>query len=167
MPALSRCCEALRASQDKVQALWPLGPVPSIPEAKGIYPRGMLILKTQPWLTVGQVPKPGSGWVSGQGWAKQAEGEVDRAQPSLTGPWQGAAGFWITLDPPEQELAALVPICSSLELLPHQTEDWRRLKMLTWGQWKWKWKSLSSAQLFATSWTIQSMGFSRPEYWSG
>ena len=31
----------------------------------------------------------------------------------------------------------------------------------------WKWKSLSRVQLFATSWTIQSMEFSRPEYWSG
>ena len=30
----------------------------------------------------------------------------------------------------------------------------------------WKWKSLSHVQLFATLWTIQSMEFSRPEYWS-
>ena len=28
-------------------------------------------------------------------------------------------------------------------------------------------KSLSRVQLFATPWTIQSMEFSRPEYWSG
>ena len=32
---------------------------------------------------------------------------------------------------------------------------------------KWKWKSLSCVWLFVTSWTIQSMEFSRPEYWSG
>ena len=32
---------------------------------------------------------------------------------------------------------------------------------------KWKWKSLSSVWLFATPWFIQSMEFSRPEYWSG
>ena len=32
---------------------------------------------------------------------------------------------------------------------------------------KWKWKSLIRVQLFATPWTIQSMEFSRPEYWSG
>ena len=32
---------------------------------------------------------------------------------------------------------------------------------------KWKWKSLSHVQLFATPWTIQSVKFSRPEYWSG
>ena len=30
-----------------------------------------------------------------------------------------------------------------------------------------KWKSLSGVQLFATPWTIQSMEFSRPEYWYG
>ena len=29
-----------------------------------------------------------------------------------------------------------------------------------------KWKSLSYVQLFVTLWTIQSMEFSRPEYWS-
>ena len=28
-------------------------------------------------------------------------------------------------------------------------------------------KSLSRVQLFVTPWTIQSTGFSRPEYWSG
>ena len=31
----------------------------------------------------------------------------------------------------------------------------------------WKWKSLSHVQLFETPLTIQSMEFSRPEYWSG
>ena len=30
-----------------------------------------------------------------------------------------------------------------------------------------KWKSLSRVRLFMTPWTIQSMEFSRPEYWSG
>ena len=30
-----------------------------------------------------------------------------------------------------------------------------------------QWKSLSRVWLFATPWTIQSMEFSRPEYWSG
>ena len=32
---------------------------------------------------------------------------------------------------------------------------------------KWKWKSLNPVRLFATPWTIQSMEFSRSEYWSG
>ena len=31
----------------------------------------------------------------------------------------------------------------------------------------WKWKSLSRVWLSATPWTIQSMKFSRPEYWNG
>jgi len=30
-----------------------------------------------------------------------------------------------------------------------------------------EWKSLSHVRLFATPWTIQSVEFSRPEYWSG
>ena len=30
-----------------------------------------------------------------------------------------------------------------------------------------KWKSLGCVRLFATAWTIQSMEFSRPEYWRG
>ena len=32
---------------------------------------------------------------------------------------------------------------------------------------KWKWKSLSRVWLFVTPWTIQSLEFSRPEYWTG
>ena len=31
--------------------------------------------------------------------------------------------------------------------------------------WKWKWKSVSRVRLFATPWTVQSMKFSRPQYW--
>ena len=31
---------------------------------------------------------------------------------------------------------------------------------------KWKWKLLSHVQLCTSPWTIQSMEFSRPEYWS-
>ena len=31
---------------------------------------------------------------------------------------------------------------------------------------KWKWKSLSQVRLFVTPWTIQSIEFSRLEYWS-
>ena len=32
---------------------------------------------------------------------------------------------------------------------------------------KWNWKSLTRVRLFATPWTIQSVEFSRPEYWTG
>ena len=42
-----------------------------------------------------------------------------------------------------------------------QTEFYTKLQM------KGKGKSLSHVQLFATPWTIQSMEFSRLEYWSG
>ena len=31
----------------------------------------------------------------------------------------------------------------------------------------WKWTSLSRVRLFVTPWIIESMEFSRPEYWSG
>ena len=32
---------------------------------------------------------------------------------------------------------------------------------------QWKWKSISHVQLFATPWTLQSVEFYRPKYWSG
>ena len=38
---------------------------------------------------------------------------------------------------------------------------------VTYILWNWNWKLLSSVWLFANPWTIQSMEFSRPEYWSG
>ena len=38
---------------------------------------------------------------------------------------------------------------------------------MKWINYKVKWKSLSHVQLFETPRTIQSMEFSRPEYWSG
>ena len=37
---------------------------------------------------------------------------------------------------------------------------------IVYSYWSVKWKSLSHVQLFVTPWTIQSMKFSRPEYWS-
>ena len=48
------------------------------------------------------------------------------------------------------------------------TPTFNRSEEEIWVQgWKWKWKLLSCVQLFMTPWTIQSMEFSRPEYWSG
>ena len=49
---------------------------------------------------------------------------------------------------------------------------WRRRRMERQGKEmqpceKWTWKSHSRVQLFETPWTIQSMEFSRPAYWSG
>ena len=46
-----------------------------------------------------------------------------------------------------------------LELKPQLISYRRKVKV------KWKWKSLT--RLSVTPWTIQSMEFSRPEYWSG
>ena len=53
----------------------------------------------------------------------------------------------LTTSPPVLTFSHFPPSCSSSE--------------------KWKWKSLSHVLLFATPWTVQSMEFSRPEYWSG
>ena len=54
---------------------------------------------------------------------------------------------------------------SSDDLHDQNKSGW--LNCPLWGKkWKWKWKLLSRVWLFATPWTIWSMGFSRPEYWS-
>ena len=62
--------------------------------------------------------------------------------------------------------------------------QWQRkdkIQLLLWGPFlrllissclftlyaEWKWKSLSHVRLFVPPWTIQSMEFSRPEYWGG
>ena len=45
--------------------------------------------------------------------------------------------------------------------------NWNYEKELAFWLWKWKWKLLSCFWLFATAWTIRSMEFSTPEYWSG
>ena len=54
---------------------------------------------------------------------------------------------------------------SETDLIPILMEFYRLLKEE--GVDKWKWKPLSHVRLFATPWTLQSMEFSRPEYWSG
>ena len=51
------------------------------------------------------------------------------------------------------------------------TKSWTRLS--DWSEVNWKinmkvkWKSTTRVWLFVTPWTIQSMEFYRPEYWSG
>ena len=60
---------------------------------------------------------------------------------------------------------------------PDSGKDWRQDKKrtgwdgwmasLTQWTWNWKWRLLSHVLFFATSWTIQSIEFSRPECWSG
>ena len=60
----------------------------------------------------------------------------------------------------------------------HGTMDWLKIEKAIWQGCvlslcffnlyaEWKWKFLSHLQLFVTPWTIESMEFSRPEYWSG
>ena len=51
----------------------------------------------------------------------------------------------------------------SLTVLSNHT-PWEATRLC---KWKWRRKSLSCVQLFATPGTIQSMEFSRAEYWSG
>ena len=47
-------------------------------------------------------------------------------------------------------------------------QELNNLFVLTLSWWLWrKWKSPSHVRLFVTPWIIQSMEFSRPEYWSG
>ena len=48
-------------------------------------------------------------------------------------------------------------------ILMAETEE--ELKSFLWSEVKWN--LLSCIWLFATPWTIQSIEFSRPEYWSG
>ena len=58
------------------------------------------------------------------------------------------------------------PWLHSLVNILKVTEPHVLMGLILWYR-KWKWKLLSSVQLFAISWTIQFMEFSRPEYWSG
>ena len=55
------------------------------------------------------------------------------------------------------ECKLVQPLCKTV---------WRVLKKLKI-ELLWKWKSLSHVRLLATPWTIKSVEFSRPEYWSG
>ena len=50
---------------------------------------------------------------------------------------------------------------------PKEAEETTGTYCTAMNERKGKWKLLSHVQLFATPWTIQSMKFSRPEYWSG
>ena len=57
-------------------------------------------------------------------------------------------------------------------ILQARTLEWVAISFSNAWKWKVKVKSLSSIQLLATPWTVAyqappSMGFSRPEYWSG
>ena len=63
----------------------------------------------------------------------------------------------------------LAPCSIELHRLPLPPQSFLPLSSLALGltHWKWQWKSLSLVGLFVNPWTIQSMEFCRPEYWSG
>ena len=67
--------------------------------------------------------------------------------------WQPTSVFWLGESPWTEEPGGL------------QSTGSHRVRH-NWVT-KWKWKLLSPVRLFVTPWTIQSMEFSRPEYWSG
>ena len=52
-------------------------------------------------------------------------------------------------------------------ILQARTLKWVAISLSNVWKWKVKVKLLSRVWLFATPWTIQSMDFSRPEYWCG
>ena len=60
------------------------------------------------------------------------------------------------------DLACCSPWCHK----EPETTEWVNWTELIWSI-KWKWKSLRHFWLFVTAWTIQSMAFSRSEYWGG
>ena len=60
-------------------------------------------------------------------------------------------------------LAEDVSIIEKAEGIQEKPITSYRVKLGIDNHWKWKWKSLSRVLLFATSWTIQFIEFSRPE----
>ena len=78
-----------------------------------------------------------------------------------SGRWTEGAGA-----PPPALLSAALPcfFFTNVPILLASTRTaWLLAKLL---EGKVKWKSLSRVPLFSTPWTIRSMGFSRPEYFS-
>ena len=69
---------------------------------------------------------------------------------------------------PSKEYSGLISFRMDwLDLLAVQGTLKSSLKPQGFRAWKWKWKLLCCVRVFVTPWTIQSMEFSRPEYWSG
>ena len=67
----------------------------------------------------------------------------------------------VSQQPDQDNLPMCTPLCHSgwKPTLPQKGH-------IKW-KVKWKWKLLSCVRLFVTPWALQSMEFSRPEYWSG
>ena len=89
----------------------------------------------------------------------KASGRINSAN---AGKWKCVIRYLAPIRISVNDVAAIVlatgqSSCSP-SLSPHPWSVWHEVV---------KWKSLSRARLFATPWTMQSMDFSRPEYWSG
>ena len=72
-------------------------------------------------------------------------------------------------DPPEKQMtthSSILPWEIPWTEEPGGLQSMGLQKSQTWLS-EWKWKLLSHVQLFVAPWTIQSMEFSRSEYWSG
>ena len=88
---------------------------------------------------------------------------VTKSQPNAILGGLTLEGMLITMTPAlcdlRGDLRLEVPGTSSALINYHPKPPWLCLQV--------KWKSLSRVLLFATPWTIESTGLSRPEYWSG
>ena len=100
------------------------------------------------------------------------------AEPGLSwSMWDLVPWPWIKPGPPElgtrnshwttREVPQITyPITMSVHTGSHMS--WMRQEAYGFPNYPhWKWKLLSRVWLFVTPWTIQSMEFSRPAYWSG
>ena len=115
----------------------------------------------------GRSPGEGTGYPIQYSWASLVAQTVKNA-PALWETWIWSLG---QEDPLEEGMATHSSILAwRIPWTEMPGSPWARkeLDMDTTKQLsevKWKW--LSHIQLFATRWTMQSMEFSRPEYWNG
>ena len=98
---------------------------------------------------------------AGEDWGQEEKGMEDRGwdgfMASLTQKswvWVNSWSLWWTRRP------GVLQFMGSQRVGQTEWLDWTKASV-------WKWKLLSCVQLFVTPWTIQSVEFSRPDYWSG
>ena len=91
----------------------------------------------------------------------EADGKCPWQVPICSWKTQGGGhwNFWYRVgDRSEAQVITGLRLASKVE---------NRAILKAWNSYLWKVKWVSQVWLFATLWTIQSMEFSRPEYWSG
>ena len=108
-------------------------------------------------------------------------GRTPRSLPLKVSSWLSNVGSEVILSrrSPERTHVWLRRACVDLSSSMRPPRGWEQGEQVSPGEAlhpglsfrhqkdsKRKWKWLSRVRLFATAWTIQSMGFSRPEYWS-